>query len=279
MLIGKAMLDRNAILESQTQGIDVRNRIILPDHQVRQLIAELRRLHPTKEQLIGMYDRFMRNNTYNGFELFRFIDSSMPLFTQHQMEEFVDKKIAKLLVDARTAAVNQFQHHGRITFAKELLFTRELVMDLTAGLSAVMERRKEHEKELLKHRIVAVKAWLRAADESAIRDAFLLSDAVNFYAIGSLWNVKAFANRYNVHKGDHPTPVSTWPDRKDAEMERARLRDADRAAFPQQSFINDAKRHALHYEILFNAVELLMRRLPCHTDTCITSSVSTANST
>ena len=177
-VIAKVMLDRNAILESQAseyaeRGYDVRNRLVIADQAIIQLASEITRLEPTSDQLARMHDRFMRNNNFNDFALFRFINEEIPLYTQQQMEQFVEKKFRSILEQARTAVYHQYVADGRLTYAKEYLFLQDLLDELRIRFHKRTEERKEKERRWLAQRVNAARLWLKRIDDGTKRDIFL----------------------------------------------------------------------------------------------------------
>lgn len=246
----------------------------LSDEKVILLKTELARMNPTLEQLQRMYDRFMRNNNFQDFSLFRFIDGTIPLYTQQQLDDYVGREIRSLLEQARTAVHTQYAKHHRLSEAKEYLFNRELHQELEIRFYAAMDVRKHQERQRFADRIGRAKLWLHHVHRSLVIQAF--KDSLHYFNVGGIWRVEPRGTKWAICKGDWSVPVSKWDTEEAARIEAERLRSLDIAAFPPDSMVRQAQQSGAFVEPLFVAIEQLMRRLPCHFEECTAGDVPTA---
>ena len=212
----------------------------LSDAKIIQLKNEITRLHPTMDQLQQMHDRFLRNNNFGDFGLHRFTDHAIPLFTQQEMEEYVDREIASMLQWARQD-IARIKNLGRQEASVEYLHLKELHQEMEMAFYARMDERKQKERRQLTRRLLYVKTWLSVVDRELVREAFLLAR----------------------DRGDIVISPKTHRQHLLMFLTAGELVDD---TFPTENEIQLAPSYG---EVLFNAVEILMRRLPpCQCDSC-----------
>jgi len=147
----------------------------LSDEKIYQLKQEFTRLRPTREQLQQMHDRFLRNNNYNDFSFFRFIEGAIPLYTQQQMEAHVDSEIRKLLRQAEHAVEVMQEKDKRLADLKRYIYLKELRREMEIRFYTRLEERKERERRRLMERLARVKIWLQVVDKELRHEAFRIA--------------------------------------------------------------------------------------------------------